>query len=70
MGAKTGDVTGEGVVDSIDAALVLQYGAGLGNPSPSAAWIAAGDVNCDLVVNAIDATLVLQASAGLYHLRP
>jgi alpha-tubulin suppressor-like RCC1 family protein len=56
----TGDVNGDGRVNAIDAALVLQYSAGLiVFPGPSA------DVNHDGYVNAIDAALILQYVAGL-----
>ena len=63
----TGDVNGDGVVNAIDAALLLQENAGLiaSVPHPEN-----GDVNGDGERNAIDAALVLQADAGLYTLRP
>ena len=57
-----GDVDRDGVVNSIDAALILQLAAGLltGLPCPAAA-----DVNGDGRIDAIDAALVLQYVAGL-----
>jgi Tol biopolymer transport system component len=61
-GVATGDANGDGDVNSIDAALVLQYSAGL-LTSPPGGW--AADANADLVLNAIDATLILQFAAGL-----
>ena len=57
-----GDVDCDGVVDAIDAALVLQFEAGLLGELGCAA---AGDVNGDGEVDAIDAALVLQFEAGL-----
>ncbi len=56
----TGDTNGDGRVNAIDAALVLQYAAGLlPSISPNS------DANRDGQINAIDAALILQYSAGL-----
>jgi hypothetical protein len=56
-----GDVNKSGEVDSIDAALVLQFGAGLINTiNPNTS-----DVNDSGEVDAIDAALILQLNAGL-----
>ncbi|MCH8065510.1 MAG: hypothetical protein IIC90_06750 [Chloroflexi bacterium] len=58
-----GDVDGDGVVDSIDAFLLLQFHAGIigiGQPYSEKA-----DVNNDQRVNAIDAARILQFHAGL-----
>ncbi len=59
---ESGDVNGDGEVSAIDAALMLQFGAGLLDslPYPSSA-----DVNVDGDINSIDAALVLQFTAGL-----
>jgi hypothetical protein len=57
-----GDVSCNGSVDSIDAALILQFGAGL---IGSLGCQDAADTNEDGTVNSIDAALVLQFSAGL-----
>ena len=58
-----GDADCNGIVNPIDAALMLQFGAGiidsLGCPEDA-------DVNHDGVVNSIDAALTLQKSAGLF----
>jgi hypothetical protein len=57
-----GDVSCDGSVNSIDAALVLQFGAGL---IGTLACQDAADVNGDSTINAIDAALILQYGAGL-----
>ena len=57
-----GDVNCDGAINAIDAALVLQYGAGLLEDLPC---FAAADVNGDGSVNAIDSALILQYVAGL-----
>ncbi|MBC8312835.1 MAG: hypothetical protein H8E33_01125 [Candidatus Cloacimonetes bacterium] len=59
-----GDVDGNGSVTSFDAALTLQYSAGL-----ISNWtdnqIIAGDVNGDDNISSFDAALILQYSAGI-----
>lgn len=57
-----GDVNCDGLVNSIDSALVLQYGAGL---LRSLLCQRNGDVNHDGSINAVDAALILQREAGL-----
>jgi Tol biopolymer transport system component len=59
---RIGDVNGDLLVNPIDAAIILQYSAGL-LPSPPAG--SSGDVNHDGQTNAIDAALILQFVAGL-----
>jgi hypothetical protein len=56
---QPGDVNCNGVVNAIDAAVILQYGAGLiaTLPCPEAA-----DLNGDGRVNAIDAAILLQST--------
>ncbi len=61
-GGTTGDVNCDRSVNSIDAALVLQLGAGLVS---SLACGSAADANHDGRVNSIDAALILQYSAGI-----
>ena len=62
-GATTlGDANCDGAVNSIDAALILQFGAGLLDSLPCEGG---GDVNGDGEVTSIDAALVLQFTAGL-----
>lgn len=61
-GGLNGDVNCNGNRDSIDATLVLQYGAGL---LPTLQCLNLADVNHDGSVNSIDATVILQYVAGL-----
>ena len=61
-GTQYGNVNCVGGVNSIDAALVLQYGASL---IASLACQAAADVNGDGHINSIDAALILQFISGL-----
>jgi glucose/arabinose dehydrogenase len=62
-----GDVNCDGVVDAIDAALVLQFSAGLILPLPC---FGDADVNLDGNIDPIDATLILQYVAGLLPALP
>jgi hypothetical protein len=62
---RNGDANKDGTTNAIDAALVLQYGAGLLpsiNPS--------SDVSGDGTTNAIDAAVILQYAAGLLNHLP
>jgi hypothetical protein len=61
-GGLTGDVDCDDAVDAIDAALILQFAAGLISSLPCGQN---ADVNGDGNVDAIDAALILQYSAGL-----
>jgi hypothetical protein len=60
--ANPGDANCDGTVNSLDAAVVLQYAAGIIDtlPCPDAA-----DVDSDGDTDAIDSLLILQHSAGL-----
>ncbi len=62
-----GDADGDGSVTAIDAALLLQFTAGLlaELPDPVRA-----DMNGDGLLNAIDAALILQTTAGLFAATP
>lgn len=60
--ALLGDVDCDHDVDSIDAAFVLQYDAGLIDGLPC---FTNGDLNHDGHVNSIDGTIILQIAAGL-----
>ena len=62
-----GDANCNGAPDSVDAALILQYGAGLTSslPCPGAA-----DANRDGRIDALDAALVLQFVGGLITALP
>jgi hypothetical protein len=55
-----GDVNCDGLLTSIDAALVLQYNAGLA----SLACPSNGDINHDGAINSIDAFIILTIVAG------
>jgi len=57
-----GDVNDDGLVDAIDAALILQLVAGLTGSLPNAA---SADANLNGSIDTIDAALVLQVAAGL-----
>ena len=59
---QIGDANCNRTTDSIDATLILQFGAGLTASLPCQET---ADVNQDGSVNAVDATLILQFSAGL-----
>ncbi len=59
---QTGESLCDGVVDSIDALVVLQYSAGLIVSKPCSA---SADVNRDGSIDALDASLILQHVAGL-----
>lgn len=60
---KLGDVNGDGSVNSLDAALILKYAAGLVSLTES--QLAAGDCDDNGEVNSIDAAFVLRTAAGL-----
>lgn len=62
MDAKTGDANCSGDIDAVDAAVVLQFDAGLFEALPCAI---SADVDCNMVVDAIDASLILQYDAAL-----
>lgn len=59
---RSGDANCTATTDSVDAALVLQFNAGLLN---SLACEDEADVNADDAIDALDATLILQIAAGL-----
>jgi alpha-tubulin suppressor-like RCC1 family protein len=64
---QLGDADSDGLVDAIDAALVLQYDARL---ITSLANEESADVNRDGEATSEDATLILQHTAGLIELGP
>lgn len=59
-----GDVNGDGWVDSLDAALILQYDAGIKEDLSDSA-LKAADVNGDDWVDSIDASMILRYDAGI-----
>lgn len=62
-GFEIGDVNGDGGVDALDAAKVLQHDAGLITLTANA--LARADVNGDGFVDAVDASKILQYDAGI-----
>ena len=60
--ASGGDANCNGVINSIDATLILQFDAGLVDSLQCPGF---ADVNWDHHVNAVDATIILQIGAGL-----
>ena len=60
---KKGDVNGDGVVNSVDALIVLKQSAGI--IKQDGAYSLAMDSNKDGVVNSADALLILKYSADL-----
>ena len=61
--AKLGDISGDGYVDSDDAALILKYDVGL--TDETGLDLFAGDVNGDGYVDSDDAALILKYDVGL-----
>lgn len=66
--ALCGDINGDGAVNSLDAALILKFDAGLA--SISAEQYSVGDVNTDGNLNSLDAAAVLRYDAGLISSLP
>ena len=64
---RDGDVNKDGVTNSIDVVLVLQFIAGLIPEQPNTVK---ADVNEDGMVNAVDTALMLQFEAGLLDSLP
>lgn len=60
-----GDVNEDGIVDTVDAALILKYLADVEGVELSARDIYAADVNGDGDVDATDASVILKQCAGL-----
>jgi len=65
--APVGDANCDGRVDAVDAAVVLQFSAGLAHSLPCQA---AADVNLSGIIDSIDALVILQYVAGLIHNLP
>lgn len=67
-GAKTGDVNGDGNINSGDALSILQYATGTTELDSDSLVFA--DVNADKKVNSTDALMVLQYSTGIIKAFP
>ena len=63
-----GDINGDGLVNSTDAAIIYRYANG--KISFTEAQIAAADVNGDSVVNSSDAALVYRMANGKLDVFP
>ncbi len=63
-----GDVNGDGIVDTTDAKLIMQYDLGL--VSEDELVMEAADVNRDGMVNTTDAKLIMQFNIGLIDAFP
>lgn len=57
-----GDVNGDGLIDTVDALMILQYAAGNGTLDKTS--LLAADVNKDGVADVVDALQILQYTAG------
>ena len=64
---STGDANCDGTINSIDAAIILQFNAGLLAvlPCPENA-----DANGDGTINSVDSVLILQHTVGYFHESP
>ena len=67
MRVMNGDASCDGSVDAVDAALVLQFSAGILGSVPCADG---ADVNSDGDITSVDAALILQFTAGLLDSLP
>ena len=64
VSVEPGDVTGDGIINSVDAMFILQYSVGLIGPE-NLVCPEAADYNNDSIVNSLDAMLTLQKSVGM-----
>ena len=58
-----GDVSGDGILDSFDATLILQYDVGM--ISGDGLQLSLADVSGDGIIDSFDATLILQYDVGM-----
>lgn len=63
VGGMKGDVNGDGVIDSLDAATILQYDVGIKDLDFT--LLVAADVDGDGFVDSMDAAKILQYDAGI-----
>ena len=65
-----GDADMNGMIDAVDALLILQYRAGIDGAELTSAGLQAADANADGYVDAVDALSILQYRAGLIDSLP
>ena len=63
--ANSGDASGDGTVNAVDALVAMRYVLGVSTESLTPEQIAAADFNGDGAVNAVDAMLIMRFSLGL-----
>ena len=63
--ANSGDASGDGTVNAVDALVAMRYVIGVSTESLTPEQIAAADFNGDGAVNAVDTLLIMRFSLGL-----
>ncbi len=63
--ANSGDASGDGTVNAVDALVAMRYVLGVSTESLTPEQIAAADFNGDGAVNAVDTLLIMRFSLGL-----
>ena len=63
--ANSGDASGDGAVNAVDALVAMRYVLGVSTESLTPEQIAAADFNGDGAVNAVDTLLIMRFSLGL-----
>ena len=62
---NSGDASGDGAVNAVDALVAMRYVLGVSTESLTPEQIAAADFNGDGAVNAVDTLLIMRFSLGL-----